>query len=97
MNSCHNHGFTLAGTVFTAINNNTAAVGATVRIMDANSNVTDIVTRQNGNFFISTAVAFPVTVLATSCPTVQHMTGTVTAGGCNKTGCHTANNQIHLP
>jgi hypothetical protein len=100
MDGCHNHGFTLAGTVFSAVNGSTAVVGATVHVVDANNHAIDIVTQNNGNFYTSTAVAFPATVLATSCPNLQRMAATVTGTsvvGCNKTGCHTSGNRIHLP
>jgi len=42
----------------------------------------------NGNFYTSTAVAFPITVTASACPSIHAMSASVTAGGCNKTGCH---------
>ncbi len=101
MNGCHNHGFTVAGTLFNGINSGTPVVGATIRVKDANNVTTDIVTQLNGNFYISTAVTAPLTVLATSCPNIQAMTATVsTTGGivgCNQTGCHVSGNRIHLP
>jgi hypothetical protein len=101
MNACHNHGFTVAGTLYSAINSSTPVIGATIRVVDANNKITDIVTQQNGNFYASTAVTAPLTVLATSCPDINHMSATVaTSGGiigCNKSGCHVAGNRIHLP
>ncbi|HSN25615.1 MAG TPA: hypothetical protein VLT45_05000 [Kofleriaceae bacterium] len=100
-NACHNHGFTMSGTIFTSINSNTAVVGATVVVKDANNQTVKMVTATNGNFYTSTPVAFPVTVLATECPNVANMTAQVTQGngGCNKSGCHSAGaqGQIHLP
>ena len=98
MAACHNHGFTVAGTVFTSANSNTAVVGATVTVKDANGQVVDIVTQQNGNFYTSTQVAFPLTVMASSCPAATSMIGQVAqgGGGCNQTNCHSAM-RIHLP
>ena len=100
-NACHNHGFTMSGMIFTSINSNTAVVGATVVVKDANNQTVKMVTATNGNFYTSTPVAFPVTVLATECPNVANMTAQVTQGngGCNKSGCHSAGaqGQIHLP
>ncbi|HTR50877.1 MAG TPA: hypothetical protein VMJ10_09235 [Kofleriaceae bacterium] len=100
MDGCHNHGFTVAGTLFGAVNSTTPVVGATIQVIDANKQTIDIVTQTNGNFYTSTQVAFPLTVLATSCPNIQPMaasvTGTTTVG-CNATGCHVAGNRIHLP
>ena len=100
MDGCHNHGFTIAGTLFAAANSQTAVVGATVHVVDANNKTVDIVTQSNGNFYTSTQVAFPLTVLATSCPDLQPMTATVAGTstiGCNTTGCHVAGMRIHLP
>ena len=101
MNACHNHGFTVAGTLFSGINSSTPVVGATIRIMDANNKITDIQTQQNGNFYISTAVTSPITVLATACPNINPMSAQVTLSGgivgCNKSGCHVSGNRIHLP
>ena len=101
MNSCHNHGFTLSGTIYTSINSNTAVVGATVVVKDANNQTVKMVTATNGNFYTSSAIAFPITVMATECPNVSAMSAQVTQGqgGCNKVGCHTtgAQGHIHLP
>jgi hypothetical protein len=98
MNGCHNHGFTVAGTVFTTANSNTAVVGATVTVKDANGQVVDIVTQLNGNFYTSTPVVFPLTVMASSCPAASKMTAQVAQGGagCNQTNCHSTM-RIHLP
>ena len=101
MNACHNHGFTLAGTIYSSPNSNTAVTGATVSVTDANGQKIAIVTQLNGNFYTSQAVAFPVTVNASSCPNIQKMTAQVAQGqgGWNRVGCHTTGGQgqIHLP
>lgn len=101
MNACHNHGFTVAGTLFAGLNSATPVPGATIRVVDANNQTTDIVTQANGNFYISTAVTAPLTVLASSCPNIQRMTATVSLSGgvvgCNQTNCHVSGNRIHLP
>ena len=96
---CHNHGFTVAGTVYTSVNNNTAFPGATITLTDAQNREVDIVTQANGNFYTSAAVAFPVTVRASSCPLGTSMVAQVTSGHCNSAGCHaqTGGTQIHLP
>lgn len=98
MDGCHNHGFTVAGTLFTAVNSNTAVRGATITVKDANGQTVDIVTQLNGNFYTSTPVAFPLTVMASSCPNATPMISQVTqgGGGCNQTNCH-ATMKIHLP
>ncbi len=102
MNSCHNHGFTVAGTVFDSTSSSNPVAGATVRVVDANNQTVDIVTQLNGNFYTFTTVAFPLTVLATSCPNINHMSATVNQEstgvvGCNQNGCHTSGNWIHVP
>ena len=98
---CHNHGFTLAGTLYAGLNSNTPVVGATITVTDANGKTFDIISQQNGNFYTKTAVTFPVKVVASSCPDTQPMIGTIAAGngGCLKSGCHQAGGagKIHLP
>jgi hypothetical protein len=88
LNGCHNHGFTLAGTMTTTATATTPFVGASITVKDANGHTFDMVTQANGNFYTSTAVAFPITVTASACPSIHAMSASVTAGGCNKTGCH---------
>ena len=98
MQGCHNHGFTLSGTIY---NGTTALSGASITVKDAANNTFDMVSQANGNFYTSNAITFPVTVTASLCPDVRPMTAQVMAGngGCNKTGCHQAGAQgpIHLP
>src|SRR5450432_320214 len=96
LNGCHNHGFTLAGTIYSG---GAALTGATVTVKDANGTTFDVVSQLDGNFYTTQAVTFPLTVYASSCPSMQPMVATVAAGGCNKSGCHASNaqGQIHLP
>jgi hypothetical protein len=97
MNGCHNHGFTLAGTLYAA-NKTSPVVGASITVVDANGATFDMVTMTNGNFYTSTAVKLPVTVTASSCPSVSPMIGKASTGGCNNTSCHGgAQGAIHLP
>ncbi len=99
--SCHDHGFTLAGTMFAAASGATPLAGATVTVVDAAGQTVDVVSQSNGNFYTSQAIAFPVTVTASVCPSIAPMLAKVTAtmDGCNKGGCHVAGAQgvIHLP
>ena len=90
LNACHNHGFTLAGTMTTTTTSTTPFVGGSITVKDANGKTFDMVTQANGNFYTKTAVVFPVTVIASACPSIRPMGSNVTAGGCNKTGCHSA-------
>jgi hypothetical protein len=97
--SCHNHGFTLAGTIYT--NTTTPLSGASITVTDAAGKSFDVVSQANGNFYTSQAIKFPVTVTASECPGVAPMVAQVTAtmDGCNKGGCHVtgAQGRIHLP
>jgi len=99
--SCHDHGFTLAGTLFAAPNSTTPQPGATITVIDANNKMIDIVTQANGNFYTGQSLAFPVALIASECPNVQQMNMRITAqqSGCNRTGCHQGGAQgvIHLP
>ena len=99
MDGCHNHGFTVAGTVYTSATNNTGYAGATVTLTDKNNQVIDLVVQANGNFYTKNAVAFPVKVMATSCPYGAPMTADSTTGACNT--CHAqaggSAGQMHLP
>ena len=101
MDGCHNHGFTLAGTLYTSSAGTTIIAGGTITIRDAAGHTFDVVSQRNGNFYTSTAVTFPVTVIASECPAAATMTESIASGsgGCNRTGCHTTGGQgrIHLP
>ncbi len=87
MGSCHDHGFSLAGTLYLA-DGVTPASDATVTVVDANNNSQDIIASTNGNFFSFLPVAYPVRIRASLCPTVQVMISQATAGSCNSSACH---------
>lgn len=97
--SCHNHGFTLAGTLYTNATGNTAFAGATITIIDANNVTRKYVTHQNGNFYTSDPIAFPVLTLASACPSAVKMEAQAPNGNCNVNGCHpgASSLQMHLP
>jgi hypothetical protein len=97
---CHGPGggaptFTAAGTLYDALTGSTAVAGATVEIIDASGTKVSIVTSQNGNFYTSTALTFPLTVRASGCPNDQPMVSKVTNGDCNS--CHNSTFHVHLP
>ena len=99
---CHDHGFTLSGTVYTSAAGTTPAVGATITIKDAAGVMFDVVSATNGNFSTTRAVTFPVLVVASSCPSATPMSGSIAAGngGCNKSGCHVpgvGQGAVHVP
>jgi hypothetical protein len=100
-NGCHNHGFKLSGTLYTSATGATPVVGATITIKDAAGFTYEMVSNTNGNFYTSSSMTFPVTVIASMCPDVHAMGGTISAanGGCNKAGCHVigAQGRVYLP
>jgi hypothetical protein len=53
------------------------------------------VTGSSGNFYATTAVAFPVSVSVSKCPDTVSMTSKPTTGDCNS--CHGSSMRIHLP
>jgi hypothetical protein len=97
--NCHNHGFTLAGTLYTNDTGNTGFAGATITVTDSNNKTVQVVTHQNGNFYTFEPLAFPVLTLASQCPSAVKMNVAVasTGRGCNT--CHVGgtNMQLHLP
>ena len=97
MQGCHNHGFTLSGTLYSA-NGAAALPGATITVTDANGATFDMIAQQNGNFYTKQTIVFPVSVYASACPTSTPMVSKVAADGCSKSGCHAAGAQgaIHL-
>ncbi len=97
--SCHDHGFTLAGTLYNNATGNSAFPGATITVIDANNATIKIVTNQNGNFYTRQAITFPLLTLASSCPSATKMNAQSPNGNCNVGGCHPGgtNQQIHLP
>lgn len=97
LNGCHNHGFTLAGTLYDAGGTN-ALPGGTITVKDANGAKFDMVAATNGNFYTSQAIVFPISVYASSCPTSSPMTASIASGngGCNKSGCHASGAQGHI-
>ena len=96
--SCHNHGFTIAGTLYTNSTGNTGFKGATITVTDNNGAVKKIVTAANGNFYTREAVAFPVLVVASACPSAVKMNNSTTTGDCNNANCHPGGPlQMHLP
>lgn len=97
--SCHNHSFTLAGSVYTGANNNSSYAGAIVTLRMANNQTIELVAASNGNFYTSQPISYPLTVRISACPYGTSMVATVTRGGCNAVGCHAqvGGAQIHLP
>ncbi len=97
--SCHNHGFTVAGTLYNNASGNSAFPGATITVIDTNNKTVKMVVNTNGNFYTREALAFPVLTLASSCPSAVKMVASSPDGNCNAGNCHpgATNQQIHLP
>ena len=98
---CHAPGggaptFYLAGTLYNAAGGGAAVAGATINVTDANGKKTKIVSANNGNFWTTTVLAFPVTVDASLCPATVPMVATVSGNGaCNN--CHNSAMRVHVP
>jgi hypothetical protein len=100
--SCHDHGFFMSGTLYSSAAGGTPVVGASITFIDATGATGDMVSNLNGNFWWSLPVAFPVRIIASSCPDIKPMVAMVssTGAGCNQNGCHGATGgagRIHLP
>jgi hypothetical protein len=86
---------TVAGTLYSATSGGTAVSGATVKVTDSNNAVLTLVTGSTGNFYSSSAVAFPASVSVSQCPDTVPMNSPVNSGDCNS--CHGSTFRVHLP
>jgi hypothetical protein len=93
--SAQSPNMTLAGTLYSAATGGTAVSGATVTVTDNNNAVLTLVTGSTGNFYSSSAVAFPASVSVSKCPDTVAMNAQVNSGDCNS--CHGSTSRIHLP
>lgn len=89
--------WTIAGTLYDSAAGTNPVSAATILVTDANGVELKLITADNGNFYTSEPVTFPLTVGASKCPDTKFMTGTPQVGACNS--CHTggAIGRIHLP
>jgi hypothetical protein len=96
--NCHDHGFSVAGTLYTNDTGNTAFPGATITIIDANNQTINMVTNQNGNFYSTANIMWPALVMASACPSAVKMNTAVAATGKACNSCHpSGSTQMHLP
>jgi hypothetical protein len=104
--TCHVQGgvgpaFTLGGTLYASSQGGTPVVGGTIIVKDANNVTIKLVSAQNGNFWSTQAIAYPITVSASLCPDTIPMVSQVAApGDCNAAGCHAQNapfGRVHVP
>lgn len=93
--------FSIAGTLYVDAAGSAPVAGATIHVIDADDNELTLVTKQNGNFWTSAPVVFPLAVFASRCPDSAAKVAPVTAaddgGNCNGAGCHAAGFRMHLP
>lgn len=91
--SCH--GFKAAGTVFAGVTSTTPVSGATVTIVPASGSTVTATTNSAGNFYTSSALAYPLQSVTVhkGADTMQMID--VASGGCN--GCHDGSFRVHLP
>ena len=98
---CHAPGqgaptFYVGGTLYSAVTGGAAVAGATINVTDAGGKKVKIVSANNGNFWTTTSLTFPLTVDASLCPATAPMTATVAAAGaCNN--CHNSTFRVHVP
>lgn len=100
--ACHDGGgdapgFAVGGTVYSALGGGSPVVGATIRMVDANGTEHVAISARNGNFWLTEAVALPLQIQASSCPSTLEMMAPSSVGNCNAAGCHDGDFRIHLP
>lgn len=98
---CHAPGngaptFYLGGTLYSAVSGGTAVAGATINVTDAAGTTIKIISADNGNFWSSTPLVYPLKVNASLCPSTVAMSSTVGGNGaCNN--CHNSTFRVHVP
>jgi hypothetical protein len=91
--ACHAVGgdgptWTVAGTLYTDAAGNAPNVGGYITIRDALGVELNLAAAQNGNFYTTQPVTYPVTTWASKCPNVRPMLAQSATGDCNAAGCH---------
>lgn len=91
--------FTVGGTLYSDAAGTAPVAGATIHLVDANQNDVTIVTADNGNFWTTQTLVFPVTTHASLCPDTARMFTPLdqTGGDCNSSGCHAGTFRVHVP
>lgn len=97
---CHGGGgaprFYVGGTLYSAATGGAAVAGATINVTDANGKTVKIVSANDGNFWTTTVLAYPIKVDASLCPSTVAMSATVSGNGaCNN--CHNSTMQVRVP
>jgi hypothetical protein len=99
-NSCHNHAFTIAGTIYATAHepnlcNGDGASGLRVVITGADGRTLTLTPSSAGDFYSTTAVATPFTAKITNGTASRAMAASQTSGDCNS--CHTQNGANGAP
>lgn len=98
---CHAPGggaptFYIGGTLYSAATGGAAVAGATIDITDAAGKKVQAISADNGNFWTTTPLTYPIKVDASLCPSTTPMTATVSGNGaCNN--CHNSTMRVHTP
>lgn len=98
---CHAPGrgaptFYIGGTIYSAAMGGSAVAGATIEITDAAGKKVKAISANNGNFWTTTSLTYPIKVAASLCPTTTPMVATVSGNGaCNN--CHDNTMRVHTP
>ncbi|MGZ3428652.1 MAG: hypothetical protein ACXVCV_18495 [Polyangia bacterium] len=98
---CHAPGggaptFYLGGTLYSAVTGGAAVAGATINVTDAAGKSVKIVSANNGNFWTTMTLTFPIKVGASLCPSTLPMASAVAGNGtCNN--CHNSTFRVHVP
>jgi hypothetical protein len=102
---CHAPGngaptFYLGGTLYSTAMGGTAVAGGTIEVSDASGKSVKIVSANNGNFWTTTPLTFPIQVAASLCPARVPMVAAVATqtganGACNN--CHNSTMRVHVP
>ena len=89
---CHRGGggpvYTVGGTLYDAHAGGLPVAGATVVVIDGDGNRFELPTAQNGNFWSTEPMVFPLLVRASQCPLDAPMISLSQNGDCNSGGCH---------
>lgn len=101
---CHYQGgadmappFTFAGTLFDSSGGSAPVAGTTIHLIDAVGNQSIVVSEDNGNFYSTDLLVYPVRAFTSLCPDVARMVAPLgeADGSCNRSGCHTSGFRLH--
>lgn len=99
--ACHAPGggaptFYLGGTLYSAATGGSPVAGATIDITDAAGKKVKAISANNGNFWTTTPLSYPLKVDASLCPATTPMVSAVSGNGaCNN--CHNSAMRVHTP